>query len=123
MNDTPTCGMCPAFLYDEESVQLRLCFGCRQPPAQMLITEPPPPVINEQPMTEDEIRLLKERISVLESTLVRIEHWFGDFPPTGRVWQDGSPMSYGAAFGSNGEIDYMRSVAREALLGTKGNDE
>ncbi len=47
--------------------------------------------------------------------LERIERWFNEFPPSGRKWQDGSPMSYGAAFGSNGERDFMRKVARDAV--------
>jgi hypothetical protein len=44
-----------------------------------------------------------------------------EFPETGLFWSndDGSesdrPMSYGAAWGSNGERDYMRSVARQTL--------
>lgn len=52
--------------------------------------------------------------------LARIEKWFGEFPPTGRTWPDGAPLSYGAAFGSNGERDYMRQVAAEALTGPEG---
>lgn len=52
----------------------------------------------------------------LRAALERIERWFGEFPPTGRTWSDdGESMSYGAAFGSNGERDYMRAVARAAL--------
>jgi hypothetical protein len=42
MSETPTCGLCPAFLFDPESVALHRCFGCRQPPAQQRVTEPPP---------------------------------------------------------------------------------
>ncbi len=33
----PLCGLCPAFLFDPESIALHRCFGCRQPPAQMRI--------------------------------------------------------------------------------------
>jgi hypothetical protein len=53
--------------------------------------------------------------------LVRIEKWFGEFPPTGQFWvnEDGTPsrreVSYGACYGSNGERDYMRQIAREAI--------
>lgn len=57
----------------------------------------------------------------LRKALERIERWFGEFPPSGRkerlpngVELD-NELSYGAAFGSNGERDYMRGVARSAL--------
>jgi len=53
----------------------------------------------------------------LRTALERIERWFGEFPDTGERWQDGSPMSYSAAYGSNGERDFMRGVARAALAG------
>ncbi len=49
------------------------------------------------------------------AALRRIERWFGEFPPTGQQWDDGSPKSYFACYGSNGERDYMRSVARDAI--------
>lgn len=57
----------------------------------------------------------------LVEALEKIERWFGEFPETGMFWPntDGSesdrPMPYGAAWGSNGERDFMRSVARAAL--------
>lgn len=50
--------------------------------------------------------------------LKRIERWFGEFPETGDFWdapENTRPMSYGAAYGSNGERDYMRGVARAAI--------
>lgn len=49
--------------------------------------------------------------------LRRIERWFGEFPETGRFWdkEKQEPMSYAAAFGSNGERDYMRGIACDAL--------
>lgn len=58
---------------------------------------------------------------VLREALERIARWHGEFPETGRFWDahhgDGGtvPMSYAAYFGSNGERDYMRAVARDAL--------
>ena len=58
-----TCGMCPAFLFDEESVRLRLCFGCRQPPAQILITEAPSLNSDKQIMPDT---TLLDRINELE---------------------------------------------------------
>jgi len=60
----------------------------------------------------------------MREALEKIEKWFGDFPETGKFWDDEKtrPMSYSACYGSNGERDYMRSVAREALKGkTNGN--
>ncbi len=53
----------------------------------------------------------------MRKALHRINRWFGEFPESGQTWADGSPMSYGIAFGSNGERDFMRNVARNALLG------
>ena len=53
------------------------------------------------------------RVNVLEAALERIEKWFGEFPPA--KLDDVTPCSYGFAFGSNGERDFMRNIAREAL--------
>jgi hypothetical protein len=49
--------------------------------------------------------------------LERIARWVGEFPETGQFWDTANtePMSYAACFGSNGERDFMRSIAREAL--------
>ncbi|AXQ68933.1 hypothetical protein HOU00_gp192 [Caulobacter phage CcrPW] len=51
----------------------------------------------------------------MKSALERIERWFGEFPDTGKKREDGTPLPYWFCFGSNGERDYMRSVARAAL--------
>ena len=56
-------------------------------------------------------------VSVLIEALEKIEKWFGEFPESGSFY-DGDkdmPVSYGCAYGSNGERDYMRGVARRAL--------
>ena len=51
----------------------------------------------------------------LVDALEQIERWDG-FPSTDKTWEgSGEPVSYGAAFGSNGERDFMREVARKAL--------
>lgn len=72
----------------------------------------------EGPTGRAEYRCVQCGITRLRTALERIERWFGEFPPTGRYWEPGGrEMSYGAAFGSNGERDYMRQVAREALAG------
>lgn len=38
-------------------------------------------------------------------------------PPTGQFWdkEEKEPMSYGACYGSNGERDYIISIARKAI--------
>lgn len=54
----------------------------------------------------------------LSKALCRVARWHGEFPDTGRYWDEpknAEPMSYSACFGSNGERDYMRQVASEAL--------
>lgn len=47
----------------------------------------------------------------LRTALVAIEKW-EDFPP---VTMHGRTFTYGFAYGSNGERDFMRSIARSAL--------
>lgn len=56
-----------------------------------------------------------EHVKQLEDALRKIARWHGEFPPSGRKWEDGYEMSYSAAHGSNGERDYMRNVALQAL--------
>jgi hypothetical protein len=53
--------------------------------------------------------------AALLEALTRIEKWVGEFPESGKTWPDGRPMPYGSAYGSNGERDYMRAIAREAI--------
>ena len=50
-----------------------------------------------------------------KEALQRIERWFGEFPEV--RCSDGELHSYGYALGSNGERDFMRQVARDALKG------
>lgn len=57
----------------------------------------------------------KERADKMEKALERIAKWEGEFPATGRTWDDGTEMSYSALFGSNGERDFMRGIANDAL--------
>lgn len=56
-----------------------------------------------------ELEAAKLRCMVLESALLRIARWHGEFPVT----SDGK--SYGYKYGANGERDYMRNLAAEAL--------
>jgi hypothetical protein len=65
-----------------------------------------------------------ERIEELEAenqryraTLERIERW--QFPATGKFHEDGTPKRWAYCYGSNGERDYMRRIAREALAATE----
>jgi hypothetical protein len=64
---------------------------------------------------------LELRVKKLESALTRIEKWFGEFPETGEFWDEEKtrPISYAANYGTNGERDYIRNIAREALLEEK----
>jgi hypothetical protein len=50
-------------------------------------------------------------------TLRTIAEW-KDFPPTDFKWDNGVPMSFGTAHGSNGERDYMRNLACTTLVNT-----
>ena len=54
-------------------------------------------------------------VTALVNALEQIERWDG-FPSTNETWEgSGRPVSYSAAFGSNGERDFMRGVAKAAL--------
>jgi hypothetical protein len=55
--------------------------------------------------------------TALERALRRIAKWHGEFPGTGKFYdaEKTQPMSYAGAFGSDGERDYMRKIAQEAL--------
>lgn len=57
----------------------------------------------------------------LREALRIVQQW--QLPPTGKFWdkEETQPMSYGACYGSNGERDYMKAIANEALS-FKSND-
>ena len=61
----------------------------------------------------------EKRATKAEVALRRIEKWFGEFPETGEFWDQEKqrPKSYATCYGSNGERDFMRGIAREALKG------
>ena len=71
-------------------------------------------------------RQLAEQRERLLAALAKIEKWFGEFPPTGRTWENSNgtpsdrPMSYAACYGSNGERDFMRGIARSAIADAEG---
>lgn len=68
------------------------------------------------------IEALQRQLAAKDAALGKIERWQGEFPNTGRTWDDGSTMSYAACYGSNGERDYMRKVAREGLAAQAGQE-
>lgn len=57
--------------------------------------------------------LIEQAVRALE----RIERWSGEFPETGQFWDrdEKEPMSYRACFGTDGERDFMREIARSTL--------
>ena len=69
-----------------------------------------------------EIRKMDKELQILRGALKIINEW--KFPHTRRYWDEEKtrPMSYGAAFGSNGERDYMRTIAANALKRTSGTE-
>jgi hypothetical protein len=64
-------------------------------------------------MNKKSYSAIEQENEILRNALLIVWQW--NFPPSGVTWDDGTPMSYGIAFGSNGERDYMRAVARTAL--------
>lgn len=67
-------------------------------------------------MFDNELAQQQRRIQRLEDTLRTIADWRADQLP--RIPYSDDPtktMSYGAAYGSNGERDYFRKLALEAL--------
>ena len=65
----------------------------------------------------DRAKELENKVEVMTKALKRIEKWHGEFPATGKFWDEEKtrPTSFAAEYGSNGERDYMRSVASAAL--------
>ena len=81
-------------------------------------TSPPPPLAGESSPTvalERELLAALRRERRLRTALEKVERWFGEFPATYKTWPAGEPMCYSAAYGSNGERDFMRAIARNAL--------
>jgi len=66
----------------------------------------------------DEMDKLRARLEVAVGALEAVNGW--KMPETGRHWDDGEIMSYGACFGSNGERDFIRNLSREALDKIRG---
>lgn len=71
---------------------------------------------------EEEKITAERRLETARAALEKIERW--DMPVSGHFWDKDKkePMSYGAAFGSNGERDHIKSVAAEALAALQPQD-
>ena len=48
-----------------------------------------------------------------QTALQKIADW--EMPPTNKFWPDGKEIRYSYLYGSQGERDYIRSVALDAL--------
>lgn len=77
----------------------------------------------ERDQLRDELEAAKEdrdqlsaHVKRLRATLQSIWNW--EMPETGDVWEDGTPMSYAAAYGSIGERRVIRNKAADALAAT-----
>lgn len=63
-----------------------------------------------------------ESVAKLVEALEQIERWDG-FPSTGETWEGSDrPVSFAAMYGSNGERDFMRSVAGKALAAYRNQE-
>ena len=74
-----------------------------------------PSLRGEIELLRDQVHQAGTKLERAENALQKIAKWFDEFPATGQAWPSGEPMSYGACYGSNGERDYMRKVAQNAL--------
>jgi hypothetical protein len=63
------------------------------------------------PMAEAE--KVRARALHAEAALQAIVEW--KLPPSGQTHEDGSPMSFSYAYGSNGEQRYFQNLAQAAL--------
>lgn len=60
-----------------------------------------------------EMNRLYAEVRRFKVVLERIAEW--KMPATGKKWPSGEPMSFGACYGSNGERDFIRQLAIDAL--------
>jgi hypothetical protein len=67
----------------------------------------------EIPLDAHALELVMTNTDRLAQALRIVRDWI--LPDSQRKWPDGRPMSYGDAFGSTGESQYMRTIAAEAL--------
>lgn len=64
-----------------------------------------------------EITQLRAQVEVMRDALEAVIRW--EMPITGKFHKSGDPMSYGHCYGSNGERDYIRDLATQALAKVK----
>jgi hypothetical protein len=69
---------------------------------------------------EEYSKILQAKCERYEKALNIVQKW--QTPSTGQFWDDEKtrPMSYESCYGSNGVRDFMRNVAKEALLAGEG---
>jgi len=70
-----------------------------------------------EPITKANILEMLRHNEIMVTALARIMRWHGEFPETGEFFDEEKTrkMSYSACFGSNGERDYMRAIAKTAV--------
>lgn len=74
-----------------------------------------PPLGSVHALLEAELAEARKDVERKTVALKKIAKWHDEFPPSCRFYEDGTQMSFGAAFGSNGQRDYMRGVAQLAI--------
>lgn len=79
--------------------------------------------ISKEAFMKESIKLKaeNERFKAINEELVNALQIIADWklPESGKSWDDDTPMSYEAAYGSNGARDFIRSVAEQALSKAK----
>jgi hypothetical protein len=63
---------------------------------------------------KEELRKARERVSAMEKALQQVADW-GPFPRVPSTTEGGPDFSYGTAYGSSGERDFIRKIAADAL--------
>jgi hypothetical protein len=86
------------------------------------ISETPDSALVEVPLTDEMSPAVRNAmwrfnaaltIRQLREALRKIDEW--ELPETDQVWENSGPLSYEAAYGSEGAKRYIRNIAYEAL--------
>ena len=86
--------------------------------SQMTYLDDRPQEVKNASYYHRQVKALEAENLRLQTALQKVVNW-NCFPSTGRFYGEPAntrPMSYGACYGSNGERDYMRNLAKKALL-------